>query len=297
MAFSFDESKSNLKNDMLRDGATLLLLTALWICLGFLALTAGRGLEESLNLTKWTVFAVLIATFGVTFFSLKLIKFYGGLKKVHVFIHDPEKGLFANVGFVKNPATFIYFMLILTLVMALVGSLTPQSSLGNLFFPLKAGLTPEQVTAGGKVFFGVFNAPAEDFFRFLFEIILVSFEFWLFYKLWKLPVGKTYVYLIIPNIIITGIVWLWIHSLVAADNSLRQISHIFFGIESAALDFSTGSIIPSSILHIVNNLFVTIRTEFGNVWIPIIISILIFIMIVIGVIYSQRKSKNQISEG
>jgi len=294
MVFDFDESKKDLKNDLLVEFLVLIVFVVVWGFAGFFSLTAGRALEEEINLTKWSVFAVLLVFYALYVFIVKFVQFNGKGKMIYVPLHDPEKGVGSDSSFFKNPIKLFAIFFFITVSMGLFSSLTPQSAVGEFVYPLQTGVgeLQEQVTPSGKLMFGVFNAPAENFYLYVILSILVTLEFAISKFVLKIQDFKMpFIIMIIPNMAISSFTWLQMHALVSGDSQINQLSHFIFGAELSGLVLLTGSIIPSELLHIMNNLFVQAKVEFGTQISALIFGgLLVLEVVVIGFYYMLKNS-------
>ena len=96
MAFDFDESSRDRKHDVF-EAIGIFVFTILILVGGFYALTAGRALEEEVNLTKWAVFGVLILALGSTLTIIKAAQAFGYGRDIFIIAHDPEKGALGDL--------------------------------------------------------------------------------------------------------------------------------------------------------------------------------------------------------
>ena len=124
-------NNSDFKHDLISLGVFGVFI-AVFILTAYLALTAGRGLEDSTFTTRFYLYTGM-ALFGFLFIlgvkvSRRLFKF-----RFDVPLHDPEMGLW-NVGVVRNPVSLISLLVFLLLL--------------PLFFLGKYGEIPERSKGG-----------------------------------------------------------------------------------------------------------------------------------------------------
>jgi len=283
----FEESEKDLKQDLL-EIAWIVIWGIIVIFAGFFALTRGRGLEESTYFIKFTLFGVMITAFLIFAIVLKLVQRSGSLKNFYIPIFDPEKGILP----IKSGLKFLLITLLVITTIAFVLSFKPQSSISNFIFPLEVGGVEQQVTKGAKILFGLYNSPAENSFLYILLGILVTIEFVVMSRLTGLSKKAIFLIFIIPNIVIGSVGWLEIHDLVSRDNSLKEFSHLTFGATMSATTLLTGTIIIPEVLHAVNNLFITIKVQFGQTMLTIIflISFLVLLTATIALFIMKKKT-------
>ncbi len=287
--FEFEESEKDLKRDLL-EIAWIVIWGVIVIFAGFFALTRGRGLEESTYFIKFTLFGVMIVAFLIFAVILKLVQRAGYLKNFYVPIFDPEKGILP----IKSGLKFLLITLLVIITIAFLLSFKPQSSLSNFIFPLEVGGVEQQVTKGAKILFGIYNSPAENSFLYILLSILVTIEFIVMSKLTGMQKKAIFLIFLIPNIVIGSVGWLEIHDLVSRDNSLKEFSHLTFGAVMSASTLLTGTIIIPEVLHVVNNLFITIKLQLGQTWLTIIFLASFLILITATIALFVIKKKNDL---
>ena len=274
--FEFEkESKADLKHDLLVETAVIVLYAVIWIFLGFLALTGGRGLLDPLNLTRWSVFGMMLMPYVILLFVVKFSQFFGKLKFIYLPAHDPEKGAGSGISIFVNPFKLFIIFYFIFVTMAFFSSLIPQSALANFIYPLQSGIgvgtIMQDALPSSRLLFSVFGTLSEDFYLYLILGILVSIEFAIAKFIIKVKSLKpVFLIMFIPNVIIAVAGWIKIHALVTGGSQVNELSHMIFGFEMASITLATGSIIPASLLHFTNNLFLHLRVEYGTTMMPFI---------------------------
>jgi hypothetical protein len=290
----------DLKRDIISLVIYAFVMAGLFIA-GFYALTAGLGLtEEQLQMKYWFYAPGLLAWF-LLLATVKIGQHFSkSLRKAVVFLHDIEYGMFGdNVRVVRNPILLLLLCLIVFSLFALISTsfIGSQSVVGNAIangiFPLSVGGIQEQVTPTSSMVFTVYGAHSEDANGFILLSIIMTL---LMVAAWKLDLDRKIVYFasIIPVAALFSPLWLKIHVLVSGADQVRQVGHLIYGFNSAALTLSTGSIIPASVYHLVNNFFQILRKSMGNEYIYLVFGLILVVSAIAFVliyVYTGGKKK------
>ena len=271
--FEFEESKKDLKNDLMIECSVIAVYAIIWIYIGFMALTQLKALDDPINFTKWGVFGMLIAPYVILLFIIKFAQYNNYLKFLYLPAHDPEKGVTGDISFFKNPLKLFIIFYFVIIILGLVSSLVPQSALTNFVYPLQStvGASMQSSLPSGRIAFAVYNSIAENFYLYLILGILVSTEFAIAKFIIKVKSLKpVFIIMLIPNAFLGAVAWVKMHALVSGSSMPAQLSHFIFGIELSSLVLLTGSIIPSELLHFGNNFFIQLRLEYGTSIMPFI---------------------------
>lgn len=295
-------------NDKVEDLADVLLVGSYYLffsfLLPFLALFFYGGIDDPINVTKISIFNPAVAMIYGIFFSIKLsnviFHYFKVPLEIPAILHDPELSPFKYIKPFKNILVMISFTFILSSVLVLTG--IAQTSIPDV---------EQSVLPNGQFIFSIYPAsPSETGMLAGYVIPFV----WLNFILWwiGIPIGKFF-RIQYPDkkkigfaiFVIVNVIGLWfiganlygvpMHTArYGASESSIEVVRNFWGV-SGSLIAITGSIIPSQVLHDVNNGILASKKYFSStvvntyVGIFMILNVLFFILLFKSELDKNRK--------
>ena len=267
----------------------LIIYLMIFIVMGFYGLSAEMGFTEQIDTVRFWTFGLLIILFIIVLI-LKIglwtfLKETPFARYIYLPIHDPELGFFKNLNIISNPLFLFMISVLLFTFLGFIGSALPESS--AYLFPLSAGQVEQQTTPAGKFLFGFFNAPAENVF--LYIIVFTGMTLFLYFTR-KLGLTTSLIIGMLIFAPLGGFVWGKIHVGVSGSDEERTLGNTLFGANNVILIIATGSIIPTEVYHVTNNIFARSHELFGND-VTVVIFIVLFILeiIVFSLAYTYGK--------
>lgn len=259
-----------------------------FILSGVLALTAGKALEEQRNLVIFTIASIPILAY-VLFLTITLVtKAASKADWFVVFLHNPKLSPLGMFDIVRNPLKLFILSIIMFSLLGFAASFS-QNTIGQSVFPWAPGSELQQVTPQGKFLFGIYNTPSEQSWLYLILTAITSMVLFVAARL-KISLKAAYLGVAIPLCMIFGtLVWFKIHSLITGQTIETGIfvmsPFVVFGFFNTALVMLTGSIIPSEVYHLINNIYRSVRENFGNENVVVAFSILMAIIFIFVALY------------
>ena len=284
MPDNIQQSDKNFSNSLIIYG----IFFVYFILSGVLALTAGKALEEERNLVIFTVASIPLIAY-VLFLSITFMtRLSSKAEWFVVFLHNPNLSPIGMLDVVKNPLKLFLWSVIIFSTLGFIASVS-QNTLGQNVFPWAPGAELQQVTPEGRLLFGIYNTPSEQSWLYL---ILAGITSVVLFIASRLGIGLKVAYLgvAVPLCMVFGtLMWFKIHALITGqtlESGLFSLSpFVLFGFFNTALVMLTGSIIPSEVYHLTNNLFNTVKTHFGNENVVIAFSIIMVFVVIISLLY------------
>lgn len=256
---------------------------AVFVVGGYLALTAGRGLESEKFTTRFYIY-IGMAIFGFLFIagvkaSRSLFKF-----KVDVPLHDPEMGLI-NIGVVRNPVSLISLLVIVLLL-----PLFFLGKYGGIFFS-----SVQQISVFSNLYAdSAFPAVAENL---LVGGVILGL---LLMLIWRFKLNKdtqAVFWLLALLVIPLFLAWIWLnfHNLVYSSDEVAGVFTIVFGFVGIFVTVLTMSQIPWIVIHFLTNFVLSAKKAgmFSSDFfvLELFLIELVFIGIFVWSLYYNKKNK------
>ena len=269
----------------------LIIYLMIFIAMGFYGLSAEMGFTEQIDTTRFWTFGLLIVLFIIVLI-LKIglwtfLKETPFARYIYLPIHDPELGFFKNINVLSNPLFLFMISVLLFTFLGFIGSALPESS--AYIFPLSAGQVEQQTTPAGKFLFGFFNAPAENVFLYITIFTGMSIGLY-FLRKYNIKLAASLILLMVIFAPLGGFIWGKIHVGVSGSDEEKTLGNTLFGANNVILIIATGSIIPTEVYHVTNNVFTRSKELWDND-ITVVIFIVLFILeiIVFSLAYTYGK--------
>lgn len=280
--------KRTIMNDFIEIGGYALFVI-IAVVATFFSITAEKGLTDKTFVLQYTVYSTTIFLFLIYVSLVTGLHRIGAWRHMIGFVHSPELSPLGRIKVFARPLHLILIFLGVFLTLAFVTALTPQTAVGK-FYDLPS-LQLQQVTASGKASMIFFASISENAWLFTLMFLTMSLFVWLLLRFNIVGKVRTaYAIAILPTIAIVTPIWAKIHIL-ATQSELGMVAHMKFAALGSTLVLATGSIFPLSIYHLVNNIFVRIKSEFSNEIVAVVFGVVLFIYIISIIAYFVVKNK------
>jgi hypothetical protein len=241
---AYSESK-DIGSDV-KKGFIFLGLAVMVNFIASMALTSGRGFEDTLFLQKFLVYFIfgligVLATFGLIFYAK-----FNRKRGFQVPLHEPELSIFGSKSVFSNP---LFLALIVFVIFFPVAFLAGTR---NTFFsaiPLASQQVQVWANVVGDSLLPAFN---ENSLMLIPLIIMI----WFFNR--KKSGLNPFVRFIVIPVVFAGL-WLLFHNLVYSGNDVASWATWLFGFVGAELTMIFYSSIPFAILHFTTNFVLSLK--------------------------------------
>lgn len=274
------------KDSPIDDRIYLLVTSGLIVISTLIFLFFLRGAEDPANLSLYIIYGVSI---GVFTSLLGAIKTHSGKLKRYfeVRIHDPEKGIFPNVRFIRDPFRLILISLIIFNILGIFAVAT------NTF---ASRPTPGQISPLAEPFFQIEPASWAETLILLTAMMFITAGIrWVlerpFPNINKSTGGKTLTFFL--GAAIAGFAFFpGLHILVYGDTETDLLATMYLGGSCSMEIFISGSMIPCWVHHSTNNFYAWANDKFSDEFTYVIAIILILSMILLYYYIFIRGKRN-----
>ena len=259
----------------------------------FVGFGPSGGFEKEEILKKFMFYlgiAIFSAVGIVAVYVYALHHFKEGDEEITPFlIHNPERGIFKNIKLIKNPITLIFLSIFVFSILGVLSTLT------QTFFS-EIPKIEQKFTKTADVFFSAYPASPSETLGLGFLVMLVMLIVGYYFK--KHNINKrNFIFIIIPLILIISIFYGVInHTLRYSDSDIKLLTVAgFWGIQGVLI-IIFGSVIPSFIMHDVNNIFYKLNKLFSSdlvVSVTVSVLILLFVIFLTYILIRRGRRKNE----
>lgn len=282
------QNKKDVEKDLLELFIALIWFLLVTSILPQIALFFGGGIEDSLNLQKFTFYNSALA---IVFIMITVIKFINVLSyvlkwnfEIPFFLHDPEFSPIRNIKQFNDVAVIVLAFLLISLF-GILSSITQTA-----IVPLQ-----EQVTETAQITFAIYPAsPSETMTMIAFLCTLILIPNYFAWRKWKYPFAVFCIINLVGFAIGGGIYGYWLHTFRYGADPTAIGSVVSFWATSGFITALTGSCIPALIQHDVNNGILSAKELFSSSSVTTFVTILmiiVFVLLALRILYLTNQKK------